>query len=286
MRASLRRVRQDGTILEIRLQDDSPLASLPLTGTGAIYTGVRAVLHGLASLARTPSLWPPVLALAAIHAVLVLLAIFGGWTWGDDLVVMLMGPATQGLWAGLHLVAVLLARVALIAMLVVTSWITAGIFAGPLYDRLSASVETMQGTLPEDHTGWMQIAGDVLQGIVHTIYGLSLYAILNVGLLLFLLLPVVGEIIWPIGSTILSAAFLAREVYDYPTSRRRWSFRRKLQLLRGTPHLTLGVGLATFGGLMVPGLNLVVMSAAVIGSTELFGRLMVLSQTEDGTPTP
>lgn len=284
MRAGLRRVRVGTVSREAPLSEPrSPLATLPLSGIGAIQTGVQAVLHGFVRLARTPSLWPPVLGLALIHLVLVLTAVWFGWSRGDDLVDVLLGPAAPGWRAAVHFVAVILVRIGLIAVLVVASWITAGIFAGPLYDRLSARVEVLLGTHPPDDTGWVQILGDIAQGIWHTLLGLLLYGALNLVLLLFLLLPVAGEFLWPIGSTLLSAVFLAREVFDYPTSRRRWSFVRKLTLLRGVPHLTLGLGLATFGGLLVPGLNLVVMAAAVIGGTEVFGRL--ISQDPD-TATP
>ncbi len=191
-----------------------------------------------------------------------------------DLIAWLVGPTPDAWgWALLHGVTVFLTRAALIGVMVVVSWLLGGVFAGPLYDRLSATVETMDGTLPVDDTGWSQILGDILQGIRHSLLSIVLYGLCLGAMLPVLLVPGAGELAWPVLTGALSSAFLAREMFDYPTSRRRWPYRAKLAMLREHPALAAGLGVTTFFGLMIPLLNLIVMSSAVVAATALFPHL-------------
>jgi len=146
--------------------------------------------------------------------------------------------------------------------------------AGPLLDELSLRVEreARGWTDPLPRT-WGRTAGDALRGLSHSALAMLLYVALAGPLALLQLIPGLGTLVFAPMGLIVSALYLSREVFDYPASRRCWSFRSKLRALRATWRSSLGLGLTCLAVIAVPLLNLIAMPLAVTAGTLLFGRL-------------
>lgn len=263
------------------------LSDRPVHGPIAVLTGLRALVDGLRRLARSPRLRLPVALLAGLHLVALTTAVVAGWSLGESLIAgRLSGLPDTAVGDVVRFFATTLVRVALIAVSwVAASWL-AGVLGGPIYERLSAAVEVEDGTLPDDDATLAMIAGDVAQGIRHSLLAAVLYGLGHVVLLPVLLVPVLGSLAWPLLTGAWSAFFLAREVLDHPTSRRRWRFRRKLSLIARFPWLFGGLGLGLWLGVLVPVVNLITLAAGVVAATALFGALERAGLTPPDRTTP
>ena len=100
----------------------------------------------------------------------------------------------------------------------------------------------------------------------HALVRILVYLIVLIGLFfvgLFIPFMTIASIFW-------TAAYVALDSFDYPTTRRRWTFSQKLGLLRKHTGASLGFGVAAWMFALIPVLNLVVAPSAAVGGTLLF----------------
>ena len=137
------------------------------------------------------------------------------------------------------------------------------ILAAPSADILSEKTEAaLTGRRLEEAFTVGRFMRDILRGIAHAGKLLLLqFVVLVIGLI-----PFFGPPIAIAGTAIL----LALEYMDHPMTRRRMVFREKRRLAFGAPWHSLGFGLGVMLCLIVPGINLVCVPAAVCGATALF----------------
>lgn len=225
---------------------------------------------------RDRRLWPYIAAPIAVTTVLMVSAWWTAFSLAPDVVAAIADhPAGPG-WAnnlrrGMWFATSAAVHVGLLAVSSVIAWIVGGVIASPVYDRLSARVEAIELGDPSDEAfSWSLVAGDVIQGVSHSLLALVLYISVACPLALLGIVPVFGQLAEVIIGTLLSCLFLAREVLDYSLSRRRYSFRQKLDLVWTHRGVTFGLGLTTFGFLWIPFANFLSMPAAVIGATVLY----------------
>lgn len=88
-------------------------------------------------------------------------------------------------------------------------------------------------------------------------------------LLILFLIPV-AQLAAPLLWLMFGAWFLALEYLDYPMGNHGLDFKQQLTQLRSMRLTTLGFGAALVVLMLIPGLNLVAMPAAVAGSTILW----------------
>ncbi|KPA16244.1 membrane protein containing DUF540 [Candidatus Magnetomorum sp. HK-1] len=86
-------------------------------------------------------------------------------------------------------------------------------------------------------------------------------------LFLFNILPVIGQIIYSVLGGIFTIYFIGFEYVDYRLSRRLMSFKQKWNLCLVYKWRVFGYGMAVSLLLLIPLLNVVVMSIAVVGAT-------------------
>ncbi len=175
---------------------------------------------------------------------------------------------TDWFWPMLHgalswLLVVVAAALGAALLLLSTS-----VIAAPFNDALSAAVERIEGTLPPSSTS---LAADLVRSV--RIEGLKL------GVYMAVMLPllVLALVAPPLGAPILASAgfavtvtYVAIDYTDWPAARRGRGIRARAAWARRHAGPLLGFGLAAWALLFVPGLNLLLMPAAVAGGTLLY----------------
>jgi uncharacterized protein involved in cysteine biosynthesis len=244
------------------------------TTRSGLAEGARAVAHGARLLGRHPRWWVWVIAPALITALSLVVAVIGtfqAWSGAAAAVADALGVARAGLgWGALRAASF----VGVLAGFTVVAVVLGQIAAGPFLDLLSARVEREacgRGELPPLSAA--DLAADLLASVVHSVVVLTLYAALACPLTLLQLVPIIGQVIAVPAAIALAALYLAREAWDYPMSRRRWSLRRKLAAVRATAAPALGLGLGGVALLAIPVVNVLAMPVVVVGGTWLFVKL-------------
>jgi CysZ protein len=243
----------------------------------------RRLTYGLSLPARAANmmltrreLWPYVAIPISLCAVLIIASSWATLHWGTELTrTFVSAPEASGWLADLGRtmwwITNAVVHAVLFGFLTVMSWFLAGILASPIYDRLSARVESLElGTPWTDDGGFTEALDDVWLGIQHTLLGVSLYLSLWCPMLLLNLVPVFGEIAYVVLGGAVSAFFVAREGLDYSLSRRRFSFRQKLNLMWAHLAVVEGLGLASLVLMWIPLANFISMPVAVIAGTLLY----------------
>lgn len=240
--------------------------------------GASLPIRGARMMVTTPALWPWIAIPVFVTTVLVVGAAGATWSWGGVLVESwwdrpdaggTLGTISRGVWT----LADALSHLVVFLVLAVASWFLGLILASPFYDAMSAKVEEIVLDRPRQDDGWAEVLGDILLGIRHTIAGLTLWVGLWLPILFIGLVPVFGQIAAAIAGPLLTAFTLSREVMDYSLSRRRYSFRTKIGILRELGPTAAGLGVATLVISSIPLLNFISMPAAIVGGTLLYCEL-------------
>lgn len=177
------------------------------------------------------------------------------------------GYAVRTLLVALDWLLVLLA-LALGSILVLLS---TTVIAAPFNDALSAAVERIEGTLPEGRNAIADVTRDLVRSVVLELAKLAaLFGLMTPLLILNLLLPAVGAPLAFMVGFAVTLVYLAIDYTDWPAARRGRGVRDRLRALGRDPGPFLGFGLATHALLFFPGVNLMLMPAAVAGGTLMF----------------
>lgn len=227
--------------------------------------GASYVLKGFSMWRRRPGLMllgmlPALLVLVVVVSLLVLLA-----TQVGDLVAWLTPFADD--WGALRTVLRLgLALLVLGGAVVLASVTFTGLtlaVGDPFYERIWRETERMLGgELPEHGVGFWRSLRDA---------GVLMLAGLGMAVLLAIIgfLPLVGAILGAVLGFLVSARLLAGELVSRPLEARGLDRQARKELLVGHGSSVLGLGIATQAFFLVPLGAVVVMPAAVVGSTML-----------------
>jgi len=143
------------------------------------------------------------------------------------------------------------------------------IVGDPFYERIWRRAETDLGDFEPAPVGFWRSVGESVLLVLRA---------LGYGLLTFTagLVPVVGSVLGPVTGALLGGHLLARELTQRPFQARGLRGDARRRLLRGSRARELGFGVMTQLCFLVPGGAIVVMPAAIVGSTllarELLGR--------------
>lgn len=138
----------------------------------------------------------------------------------------------------------------------------------PFYERIWHETEVMLGgPVPDGGLGLVRSARDSVAFI-----GIS--ALCGAGVLIVGFLPVVGPLLGAALGLLISARLLAAELVARPLETRGLDRAARRELLRGHRGATFGFGLATQALFLIPLGAILVMPAAVVGSTTLARELL------------
>ncbi|MEN0061653.1 MAG: EI24 domain-containing protein [Myxococcota bacterium] len=238
---------------------------------GRFLTGLTYPLQGFRLVLTHPQLWKYLVAPMFLSLLALLAALYGS--------VRLVGafaetvePANLGQELSFFILSGL-AYIVAFALTMVVTYVVANLVAVPFNDRLSDKVEQLTlGPLDEPfHLG--TLITDLLQSVIHSALSLFLWGFVMVGLLVFHLVPVFGNLMSVLGTTLATGFFLSREMMDGAMSRRRLGYFHKLRVLWANRALCLGFGMVASGFLWLPGLNILLMPMVVAGGTLMFCHL-------------
>ncbi len=151
------------------------------------------------------------------------------------------------------------------------------IVGDPFYERIQRRVETDLGGLEEAPIGfWRSAGGSVLLVLRGALYALLTFA---TGLI-----PAIGAILAPVLGAVLAGHLIGRELTTRPFESRGIVGDARRALRRGNRARQLGFGIMTQLFFLVPGGAILVMPAAVVGSTLLVRQM--LERAELSAPRP
>lgn len=246
-------------------------------------TGIRTLLRGFGLWRTRPGLMllglvPAIIALVLLAAALVPLII------GLPSISTWLTPFAEGWlepWRGLlrSAVSFVIVAAALALASVVFSALTLTI-GDPFYQRIWHAVETDLGGAPSADGGsfWTTLG----EGLRLVLLGI-LIAIL---VLLIGLIPAVGGFLGPIAGVVLTGRLLARELTGRAFDTRELDPAARATLFAGSRARVLGFGVATQLCFLIPGGAVVIMPAAVAGSTMLARDMLSRSGTAAAPPPP
>ncbi|GAA0709621.1 EI24 domain-containing protein [Dactylosporangium roseum] len=245
------------------------------------FAGFRLLGRGFARYGRSPGL----LLLGMIPAVISLVLLGVAWfflilfiddlaaavTWfADDWSSTWRGVVRFGAGAGILAVGVLLSIVSYTALTL--------LIGDPFYEVISERIEAdLGGTPGETDLPWYRT---FFKNLADSIRLILLGVAFAVPLFLLGFVPVVGQTVVPVLNAIIGGWLIAVELTGIPFNRRGLRLKDRRQLLRAHRPLALGFGIPVFLLLLIPLAAIVVVPAAVAGSTLLTRRVLGLSTEE------
>ena len=233
--------------------------------------GAGHLLHGFGMWRRRPGLM--LLGMVpALIVFLVLLAAFLVLLWKVDSLVDWATPFADD-WSTTPRA---LLRIGLmLAVLAAALFLSAVMFVGltlavgdPFYERIwRATEEMLGGQVPDQGPGFWRSTGDSV-----VFAGISM--ICGVGLLVVGFLPLIGPLVGAVLGLLISGRLLANELLTRPLEERGLDRDARREFLRQHRGGVLGFGVATQLFFLIPLGAIVVMPAAVVGSTTLARDLL------------
>ena len=139
--------------------------------------------------------------------------------------------------------------------------------AAPFNGLLAEKVEQHLTGQPMDDTGLMDVFKDIPRTLGRELSKLTYYLPRAIGfLLLFFILPVIGQVLW----FLFSAWMMAIQYCDYPCDNHKISFRdmKRILLANRSQSFSFGITVSVFS--LIPIVNFLVMPVAVCGATALW----------------
>jgi len=238
--------------------------------------GLRYVVVGVRILRKYPGLaryWsaPIVLTLLSLVASVVLAV-----RYHEDLLALLWQAPQGHDWLGalgrtLYGLARVLAFVISLLSLGLLCVMLSMLFAAPFNDALSEAIEELETARQAAAFSLSRSVRELARTLRLELFKLTLFLAIMMPLTIFSwLVPGVGHLVATGVGGLFTASYFAMDYTDWPASRRGLDLRARLALFLRRPWLMLGFGLAVWGCLFVPILNLAFMPIAVAGGTRLF----------------
>ncbi len=228
--------------------------------------GVRMLGHGLAFWRRTPG----TMALGLVPAAIVGIVLFAGLAILSFHLPRLAEFVTPfadgwpGLWAGVVRVAVGTAMLGAALVLIAISFTALTLLIGePFYDRIWRAAEReLGGDAPDAPYGFWRSVGDTLSFVARGVAIAVAAGLLGI-------IPVIGGVVGTVAGVLMTGWLLADELSSRALAARGIDRRARRALLRTHRARTLGFGVATQICFFVPLGAVLIMPAAVAGSTVL-----------------
>jgi len=236
-------------------------------GAGYAVTGLR---------------WLPKAGLRSVVLIplLINILLFGGGIWWSTGQFERLDQTVQGwlpTWlAWLHWLLWPLFILTVLLVIFYTFSLIANLIASPFNSILAGRVERMldpAGRTASSEFSWRELLLAPLTELGKALY-FAAWALVPLLLSFVPVINVAAPLIW----AVFTAWMLALEYADYPLGNRGVNFRAQRRLLRQKWPLTLGFGGMTLLLTLIPGLNLLVMPAAVIGATLMWHRELPASR--------
>lgn len=163
--------------------------------------------------------------------------------------------------------------VALVVLMVFfTFTLLANVIAAPFNGFLAEKVEVVaRGEDTAPPFSWAELLAMLPRTLVREARKLAYFAPRALALLVLSFIPVLNLVAAPLW-LLFGVWMMAVQYIDYPADNNRVSWAEMLTWLRRRRWQSLSFGAVTYAALLVPGLNLLIMPAAVAGATLLWVR--------------
>jgi CysZ protein len=239
-----------------------------VSGIGLLLRGLKLYGRnpGLVVLGLLPALIAFLLLTAAVVTVFVFIDTEARWlTWFAN------GWSSDLRTAVRDLAMIAIGGVSVLLAIVLYAALTLAI-GEPFYEKIAERVDdSCGGVLNPVQTPWYK---DIWRGIKDSVRLLMLSAVFGIALFLGGLIPVVGQTVVPVIGALVGGWAIAIELTGVAFQRRGLYLRQRRQVLRRNRFLALGFGTTSFLVFLVPGLNILLMPAAVAGATLLTRRAL------------
>ncbi len=241
---------------------------------GDFFAGIWLLLRGFGMYARSPRL----MLIGLVPALIAFVLLAGGFLalvmW-DSRIAVWLTPYADGWASGLRETARAIVEIALLGawlLLSVLLFTAITLVIGqPFYEAISKSVDDKLGGLPDEINVpfWRTLPRNIVESVRLVVVTASAAAVI----FLVELIPVAGQIIGPLLGALLGGWAIVLELTGVPFERRGLRLRHRRQMLRARRSLALGFGVAAFVCFLIPGVDILIMPAAVAGATLLSRRL-------------
>ena len=241
---------------------------MPRSKSADFREGLQAPLVGFRHLAAHRELWQyavlPIL-LNVLITVFVLFILFTVGVW----FAMEIHPNFAPTWWGTVLEVLSAAGIVVAALAVAAvTWLALnGILCGHFYSKLAKRVELQLGT-PAEHMRDVPLREQVLD----TLRDLASLLVINAGLLLLNIVPVIGSITALALGIYFDGFIFGADYLDYPMSLRGMRRRAKRDICKVHRWQTIGLGTGVFAFNLVPIIGSILGAAAAVGAVLMFHR--------------
>lgn len=189
----------------------------------------------------------------------------------NDIIAWVWARPEGTLWQALWYVLYVFMAIIVLLMGYMLFFALQGVLSAPFNDLISERVEKLAFGLEPLPFEWGRFTRGLATSLFNELRKQSVY-LLGMGALLLIkvLVPVAGPLIFLIGGFVLSANFFCYDFMDFSMARREMPWSAKMALMRGNRMLTLGFGAALAGAMAVPVLGSLTMPMAAVGGTLLF----------------
>lgn len=175
----------------------------------------------------------------------------------------------EGLWGYFLKIIAVIGGILLLLGVGIALWFLLGaIFCGFFYSRLARQAELLIGTPPS-----VLREVPLMYEIVYSLRTVSLLLLVNFGLLLAHLVPIVGSTLGVAAAFYFDFYFMGWEYFDYPLALRAKSYSEKKRFVKAHRFHTLGMGAAVLSFTFIPILGAILLTTSVVGSVLLHHRL-------------
>ncbi|GAA2504303.1 EI24 domain-containing protein [Winogradskya humida] len=261
---------------------DSPLrAAAQQTGGAArdFFTGAGLLGRGLGLVLASPRLLGLGLLPALLAGVLYTGALFALIAFVGDLAaaVTWFADGWSTVWRDLIRVVAGAALIGLSGLLGVLTFTAVTLLIGdPFYEKISGLVERRYGGVPDEVE--VRLLHSLRRSLTDSLRLIGLSIAFGIPLFLAGFIPVVGQTVIPVIGAAVGGWLLALELTGVPFERRGKRLKHRREELRKRRPLALGFGVAVFLCFLIPLGAVLLMPAAVAGST-------LLSRKVFGLPT-
>lgn len=160
----------------------------------------------------------------------------------------------------------------LVLMVFFTFTLVANVIAAPFNGFLAEKVEVVvRGKDPFPAFSWGELVAMVPRTFGREMRKLAYFLPRAIGLFILSLIPVVNVVAAPLW-LIFGVWMMAIQYIDYPADNNKMSWQHMLAWLRSKRWQSLGFGGITYLALLIPGVNVLMMPAAVAGATLFWVR--------------
>ena len=225
--------------------------------------GAASLLDGFTRLFAEASLRSVLWRIVLMLFVLLLGVGFGVYSLAEYLATLWLPASDAWYWQLLSWLVWVLAVVLALFTGAVSFTVLGSVAVAPWLETLAARSEALhRGTpLREVQGGWWAPVMSSLANAIRPLFGLLL---MGLAALAVIWIPVIGQVAATLIWGYAGIRFLSYELMDVPASRRGWSFVQRRQQMAEGRFFWLGFGGLGMGLMLLPGINLLVLPAAVV----------------------